>query len=176
MTRQQMQDRKTTGKIAAQWFALMEDVGARQMVHKDIAHRIGETHPEISGWWAQMITVLYEQERGMREKHQTTSGYQVSASKTMSLPLERLYEAWISDELRRQWLEPEAITVRSATPQKYLHMAWNQDKSSVDTNFYPNGENKSQVTVRHSKLPDAEAGEKMKAFTGGADWTACSRR
>ena len=156
--------RKATGKTAVQWFALMDGFGARQMVHKDIARRLGETHPEISGWWSQMITVLYEQERGIREKHQTTSGYQVSASKTMSLPLERLYESWASEELRRQWLEPKAVTVRSATPQKYLRMAWNQDKSSVDISFYPKGENRSRVTVQQSKLPNPEASEKMKAY------------
>ncbi|MBM3924741.1 MAG: hypothetical protein FJ320_01935 [SAR202 cluster bacterium] len=178
MTRQPTQDKKSrpisddavkkaTGKTAAQWFAVMDGFGARKMPHKDIARRLAETHPDISGWWSQMITVLYEQERGMRQKHQTTSGFQVSASKTVPIALDMLFHSWTTDDIRQQWLDPASVTVRSATPQKYLHMAWKQDKSSIDINFYPKGDGKSQVTVQHSKLPDAQAGEKMKAYWKG---------
>jgi uncharacterized protein YndB with AHSA1/START domain len=156
--------KKATGKTAAQWFHIMDGFGAQKLPHKDIARRLAESHPDVSGWWSQMITVLYEQEHGLRQKHQTASGFQVSVSKTLSVSLDTLYQSWTKDETRQKWLDPKVVAVRSATPQKYLHMTWNQDKTNVDINFYSKGEGKSQVTVQHSKLPDAHAGETMKAY------------
>jgi uncharacterized protein YndB with AHSA1/START domain len=159
--------KKATGKTAAQWFQVLDGSGARTMTHKDIARRLAESHPEVSGWWSQMITVIYEQERGLREKHQTASGFQVSASKTLPVSLDRLYDSWAQDATRKQWLDSRAVTIRSATPRKYLHMSWIQDKSKVDVNFYSKGDSKSQVAVQHSKLPSVQAGEKMKAYWKG---------
>ena len=39
------------------------------MPHKQIAEYLYEKHG-LSGWWSQVVTVVYEQERGLREKHQ----------------------------------------------------------------------------------------------------------
>jgi hypothetical protein len=38
------------------------------MPHKQIAEYLYEKHG-LSGWWSQVVTVVYEQERGLREKH-----------------------------------------------------------------------------------------------------------
>ena len=70
-----------TGKGWQEWFALLDAAGARQMSHKEIAARLYD-QLGCPDWWSQMVAVGYEQERGLREKHQTPAGYQVSASKT----------------------------------------------------------------------------------------------
>jgi uncharacterized protein YndB with AHSA1/START domain len=57
--------------------------------------------------------------------------------------------------------------VRKATPNKSLRIIWS-DGSSVEASFSAKGENKSQVTVQHSRLPDAEQAERMKAFWADA--------
>ena len=40
------------------------------------------------------MTVEYERARGMRERHQTMRGYQVSVTKTLPVPLATLYAAF----------------------------------------------------------------------------------
>ena len=74
-----------TGRGWSEWFAILDDAGAAKMKHADIARMVGEQH-EVSGWWAQTVTVEYERERGLRDVHQTTRGYEVSVSKTVRSP------------------------------------------------------------------------------------------
>lgn len=56
----------------------------------------------VPGWWSQMVTVTYEQERGLREKHQKADGYSVSASRTFEVPINILYKNWSHEKLRKQ--------------------------------------------------------------------------
>ena len=58
------------------------------MSHKEIAVYISEKEG-CPSWWCQMVTVGYEQERGLREKHQKPDGYSVSASKTVAVPVKQ---------------------------------------------------------------------------------------
>jgi hypothetical protein len=55
-----------TGKTWPEWLALLDRAGARKMNHQEIASYL---HDELgcSGWWSQMVTVGYEQARGMRD-------------------------------------------------------------------------------------------------------------
>lgn len=53
--------------------------------HKDIALWLRENHIE-SGWWSQMVTVGYEQARGLRQKHEKPTGFDVGRSKTFPVP------------------------------------------------------------------------------------------
>ena len=55
-------------------------------------------------------------------------------------------------------------TIRKATPNKSLRITWNDGKSSLEINFYSKDDDKSQVVVQHSKLPDAKSSAKMKAY------------
>src|SRR5690606_7983753 len=88
----------------------------------------------------QVITVAYEQVRGMREKHQTAKGYQVSASKTINLPLAMLYGSWADDHLRCRWRPSADLTIRSAAANKTLRITWEAAKgaaaTSLEVNFY----------------------------------------
>jgi hypothetical protein len=49
-----------TGKVWADWFKLLDKAGARKLAHPEIATLLHEKHG-LSGWWAQMVTVGYEQ-------------------------------------------------------------------------------------------------------------------
>jgi uncharacterized protein YndB with AHSA1/START domain len=110
-----------------------------------------------------MITVTYEQARGMREKYQTASGYTANASRMIGVPVDRLFEAWSDAALRRRWLPDAELTIRKATPGKSLRISWG-DGSNVDVGLIPKGESKSQVAVEHAKLPDAEAVTRAKEY------------
>ncbi|HEY9421380.1 MAG TPA: DUF4287 domain-containing protein [Thermoanaerobaculia bacterium] len=151
-----------TGKTWDEWFALLDAAGARSMTHREIAAHLGKEHG-VGPWWRQMVTVSYEQARGIREKHQTSSGWQASANRTFNVPVSRLFEAWCDEEQRRLWLPVAAMTIRKATPDKSLRITWG-DGSNVDVNLYPKGDAKSQVSIEHGKLPGAEAVAESKGY------------
>lgn len=72
-----------TGKSAAEWFAILDELGATAWSHAQIAARLVADH-EVAPWWAQGVTVRYEQARGMRLPGQQADGT-FSASVSRSL-------------------------------------------------------------------------------------------
>lgn len=152
-----------TGKTWEEWFAILDAAGAMDLEHPEIARHLSEQHG-VPGWWTQKITGGYEQERKGRQKHQMPEGYQVSASKTINVPLDELYKAWSEAEARLQWLDEPEIQVRKATPQKSLRMTWIDGQSSLEVLFDAKGEQRSRVRLQHSKLPGPVEAEQMKAY------------
>ena len=154
--------RAKTGKTWPEWFAILDAAGAQTMDHKGIVAYLHEHH-EVGGWWQQMVTVAYEQARGMRARHETPGGYKVGGSKTVDVPIDRLYAAWVDEAERRQWLADPTFLIRRATPSRSLRITW-PDGTDLSAMFWPKGDRKSQVTLDHSKLPDADAAERVKAY------------
>jgi uncharacterized protein YndB with AHSA1/START domain len=152
-----------TGKKWDQWFAILDKAGAKEMSHKDIVKFLNSNH-DVGPWWQQMVTVTYEQSRGLRDTHEKPGGYQISVSRTVNVPLGDMYKAVASEKSRRSWLSEDELVVRKATPNKSMRVTWKDGKTSLEINFYPKGDAKSQVVVQHSKLPDAKAAAKMKIF------------
>jgi hypothetical protein len=72
-----------TGKPAAEWFAILDELGATGWAHARIAAHLVAEH-EVAPWWAQGITVRYEQERGLRLPGQQADGtFSVSVSRSL---------------------------------------------------------------------------------------------
>ena len=90
--------RKKTGREWKGWFALLDKAGAKKMAHKEIAQHLGNIG--VSGWWAQMVAVSYEQERGLREKYQQAGGYSAGASRAFAVSVGVLYKNWANEKLR----------------------------------------------------------------------------
>lgn len=154
--------REKTGKGWNEWFEILDREGAATMDHTAITTLLYEGHG-CPGWWDQMVTVGYEQARGMREKFQKADVFSASKSVTVEAPLARVFAAWDDPATRDQWLR-EPITIRKATPEKSMRITWSDGASSVEVNFYPKGGDKSMVQVQHNKLPDAGAVTEKKAF------------
>jgi uncharacterized protein YndB with AHSA1/START domain len=152
-----------TGKIWAEWFKILDAAGAKKLDHKGIVAILSQQHG-LRSWWQQMVTVGYEQERGLREVHQKAEGWSVSASKTVTAPVMTLYDAWLDQKTRDRWLPRAAFQIRKATPGKSVRITWTDKKTSVEVNFYPKANNKSQVAVQHDKLADAKALVQMKSY------------
>ncbi|OGC86173.1 MAG: hypothetical protein A2142_02430 [candidate division Zixibacteria bacterium RBG_16_48_11] len=155
--------KKKTGRTWNQWIAILDKAGAKQMNHTRMAAYLYKQQ-KLPGWWAQMVTVGYEQARGLREKHQRPEGYSVSASRVVNVPLSTLYHSWAEAKQRDKWLKVKRIEVRKATANKSIRITWSDKKSSLEVNFYDKGKSKTQVVVQHSKLKDAKAAEKMKGY------------
>ena len=152
-----------TGKTWKEWFAILDKAGAKEMNHREIARYLS-TKQGVGPWWQQMVTVTYEQARGLREKYQTPGGYQISVSRTVNTPLAKLYKSFVNEKARTAWLAEKGLVVRKATANKSMRVTWNDGKTSLEIGFYAMGDEKAQVAVQHSKLPNAKASEKMKAF------------
>lgn len=154
--------KKATGRTWSEWRGVLDRAGAAKMAHKDIVILVHEKY-KVGDWWSQMVTVGYEQARGLREKHQKPDGYEISGSKTVAVPLGTLFGAWLNANLRKKWLNA-GITIRRATPKKSMRMTWSDGRTSVDANFYAKGTGKSMVSLNHRKLSDAAAAKKMKTY------------
>ncbi len=155
--------RARTGRTWEQWVEWLDKQKAAEMPHRQIAELV-HSHFEISGWWAQMVTVGYERIKGLREIGQRRGGsYDINKSKTVQAPIAKLYRAFSVARTRKRWLGDVGWEVRKATPEKSIRVTW-EDGTWVDVYFYARGEAKSQVTVQHRKLGSKAEAEKMKAF------------
>lgn len=163
MGRTRMSDKavKTkTGKDWRQWFSILDKAGARKMSHKAIAEYL-YLKRGVPDWWSQMVTVTYEQSRGLREKHQRADGYAVSASKMFKVPINVMYKNWSDEKLRRQWLK-EKFVVRKTTMDRSMRITW-PDSTHVDVYFYEKDTVKSQAALQHSRLGDPAQVERMRS-------------
>ena len=152
-----------TGKTWKDWFAILDKAGASKLSHQEIVKYLN-TRQGVGPWWQQMVTVTYEQARGLREKHQKPEGYQISVSRTIKTPLAKLFKSFANEKARKAWLPEDGLTTRKATANKSIRITWNDGKSSLEISFYSKSDDKSQVVVQHSKLPNAKASAKMKAY------------
>ena len=158
--------KKATGKGWDQWLAVLDKAKAADLSHKEIAALLKQKH-HVPMWWSQMITVGYEQARGLRKVHETTDGFEISKSKTLLVSPLMAFKAWNDGKARDTWLG-EKITIRKATPGKSMRITWIDGKTNVDVNFYDKGKSKCQVSVQHSKLSSAAKADKMKKYWGAA--------
>ena len=153
--------RKATGRGWDEWFDILDDAGAVAWKHPDIARWVA-TEFGISGWWAQGVTVGFERARGLRAQHERPTGFSLSVTKTVNVPVERLYEAFANARERNRWLEHSA-RVRSTTPPRTVNLDWG-DGSRVAARLTAQGPAKSQVAVQQDPLADAAAVEELRAF------------
>jgi uncharacterized protein YndB with AHSA1/START domain len=152
-----------TGKTWTEWLAALDAAGAAQWDHPRIVAYLRDDHG-LPAWWRQMVAVGYEQERGLRQVHEGPTGsFEICRSKTVAASPATLFRAWHEGPVRRRWLKGTALTIRKATPEKLLRLAWDGGTTSVEITFSPKGE-KTQVTVQHRKLADAKAAARMKAY------------
>jgi uncharacterized protein YndB with AHSA1/START domain len=152
-----------TGKTWDEWFALLDAGGAQRLTHKEIVALLSEGHG-VGPWWRQMVTVTYEQARGLRAKHETPAGYQVSASRTLAVPAAQVFRAWKDARARARWLSGVEITLRTSAPNKRLRFIIPADDSIVEVYLTAKGEAKTQVAIQHSRLPNAAAVKRQRAF------------
>ncbi|QQS37545.1 MAG: DUF4287 domain-containing protein [Ignavibacteriales bacterium] len=152
-----------TGKDWNEWIKVLDKAGAKKMNHKEIVAVLKENYG-IGSWWQQMITVGYEQARGLRKVHETEKGFQISGSKTVDLPVSKLFSLWTNDELRTKWLGKQKIEIRKATKNKSIRISWLKDATNLEVNFYSKGKDKSQVMLEHNKIKNETLAAKQKKF------------
>jgi uncharacterized protein YndB with AHSA1/START domain len=156
--------RANTGHTWDEWFALLDEWGAAARPHPEIARWVAGEH-EVGGWWAQGVTVAYEQARGLRAPGQRRGGlFEASASKTVAVPVDRLYAAFADPALRERWLPGGTLEVRTAQPGRSIRADWEDGSTRLVITFTARGDAKSQVALVHGRIPDAGSAERLRTF------------
>jgi hypothetical protein len=155
--------KKATGFDWPRWVSALDKAGAKEMSHPELVAYIREKYKTPS-WWTQMVAVGYERIRGLRAHGQQRSGeWTITKSKTVAVPLAKLYAAFSNARRRAQWLLGVKLTIRKATVNKSMRVRW-EDGSSVDIGFFTRGEAKSQVALEHRKHASKADADRMRAF------------
>jgi hypothetical protein len=110
------------------------------------------------------VTVSYERARGRRAVGEHADGFAITAQKTVAVPVERLFDAFVDESLRRRWLPEGELRERTATRPRSARYDWGDGATRVVVGFEAKGEAKSVVALEHARLPDAEEAERMKSF------------
>jgi hypothetical protein len=155
--------RRRTGLGWEQWFDILDEWGATERTHKEIARWLVDEQG-VDGWGAQSVTVSYERARGMRAVGERPNGFSVTASKTVAVPVERLYEAFVDEMLRQRWLPDGELTERTATKPRSARFDWGDGATRVIVGFESKGEAKSLAALEHERLANGEEAERMKHF------------
>jgi hypothetical protein len=153
---------EATGRDYDSWFALLDAWAATARTHTEIAAWLVREH-EVDGWWAQTVTVAYEQERGLRVPGQKKDGFAASASKTVNVPVEELFAAFADPDLRTRWLPVEA-SERTAKPGKRF-TADLPEGTRIAVTFQAKGEEKSMAGIEHTRIGSADRANAWKT-----DW------
>jgi hypothetical protein len=155
--------RRSTGRDRGEWFALLDDWGAAGHAYREIADWLTDEHG-VSNWWAQKLIVEYEQARGLRDAGIRRDGtFTVGASKTVAVPVERVFEVFVDVDLRDRWLPGAVMHERTSQPGRSGRFDWG-DGTRINVSFLAVGDARSQVAVEHEHLPDSVAAEKRKVF------------
>lgn len=156
--------RERTGRGWDEWFSVLDEWGATRRTHAEIARWLTEEH-QVGSWWAQNVTVTYEQARGMRAPGQKSDGFfSAGGSKTVAVSADRLYEAFADAALRERWLPGVELKVSTDIAPKSFRAGWEDGPTRIAVGFVAKGDAKAMVGLQHEKLADAYEAARMKAY------------
>jgi uncharacterized protein YndB with AHSA1/START domain len=187
--------RNATGRGWDEWVTVLDDAGAEEMSHKEIAAMLTQSGliGDAGGWWAQSVTVGYEYAKGRRVKGETAdAGFQLGVQKTLPVDADAVWRLITSLEGMRIWLgsvnEPVPIEkgviyetrdgttgeIRSVVPGTRLRLTWKPSDVTAATTLQlhltPKGE-RTALLIHHEKLRDADHRAAMKEH-----WQAVLKR
>jgi hypothetical protein len=157
--------RERTGRGWEEWFDLLDESGAGEKTHREIARWVAaRLDGPTLGWNAQAITGSYERARKGRAVGQFDDGFRVSVSKTVAVPVERLFDAFVRPADRERWLPDGELHERTATKPKTARFDWGDGGQRVHVSFAAKDDGKSTVTISHERLADPAERDRMKTY------------
>jgi hypothetical protein len=158
---------KATGKNWKDWVAELKKSGAEKKRHKEIAALLEKKY-KMSPWWAQSITVRFEQEIGKRIPGETCEGtYQANISKTIGGNVEEMFARWIDHSSSHTSLNGVKLKSNAATSITKKWHYWRVkllDGSAISINFSQKDKDKILLQVNHDKLLNEEEAFQWKNF------------
>lgn len=157
--------RQRTGRGWEEWFALLDEWGAADRPHREIALWLAEQQRAVPlAWNVQAIVGGYELTRGLREVGEKEDGFVVTASRTVAVPAERLYDAFLDPSVRARWLPDAQLAERTASRPKSVRFDWSDGATRVNVTFLTRDDAKSTVALEHRRLPNGEEAARLKAY------------
>ena len=157
--------RERTGRGWEEWFDLLDEWGAADKSHREIARWLaGQQGIHPLAWNAQAIAGSYERARRGRQVGEHEDGFTVTASKTVAVPIERLYSAFVDPRQRARWLPDAELRERTTIAPRSARFDWGDGASRVHVALSAKGEAKATAALTHERLPDGAEAERMKAF------------
>ncbi|MCW4457887.1 hypothetical protein [Microbacterium sp. MPKO10] len=143
---------RATGKTRDEWNAILADAGAQDWDHPTIATWLVEQHG-VDGWWAQGITVGFEQHIGRRQPGQRADGtFEANVSRTLPVSRDAALTAIVDTVTEAAGCEPASVnsTAKNASARWKL-----PDGRTVVAGVYPSGV-KTRVALTMPKLASAD--------------------
>lgn len=155
-----------TNKTIEDWFKILDKKGAKKMNSAEIFILISNIDglKPLGEWNQNLLSTTYQWSRKLKERGEKKNGFEISVSKIFNVPIKQLYNSWIDDKIREKWLKKEKIIIRKSTENKSARITWSDNETSLSVDFYPKGENISQVVVQHLKIKDSTNAFKMKEY------------
>jgi hypothetical protein len=153
---------RSTGYTWNEWFAILDAQGAADRSRAEIAQFLRDRHG-LSLWWANTVNVGYERARADRTEPERTDAYQISASKTFPVAVDRLFSLFVDPSGRERWLGNAGLRLRTSKSNRLARFDWQDGSSRVSAYFTNKGE-KSTVRVQHAKLLTADDAEAMRVY------------
>lgn len=151
--------RAATGRTHAEWREVLEAAGALEWSHKQTAQWLVREQG-VDGWWAQGITVDFEQDRKGRLPGQQADGT-FAVSKTRTIAGERL-EALAAVRAAVEARHGAAHGENLAASQRVVRWRLADGRRLAAAAQQPNRSG-TPVTLTIEKLPDAAAMDAAKA-------------
>ncbi|TFV68303.1 UNVERIFIED_ORG: hypothetical protein E4P37_01075 [Bacillus sp. AZ43] len=154
---------QATGRTWEDWCRFLDGVGARDLDHAQIAPKVHaelEGSVESAGWWAQSVTVAYEQFIGRRLPGQRADGrFETSVSRSTPFDMRELMDRWeqfaAGDESVRDLVVGDARV--SGSERRLTWRARAADGSSLVVTSEPKKNGTASLVVTHAGLPSPEA-------------------
>ncbi|MCJ2531305.1 MAG: SRPBCC domain-containing protein [Candidatus Thermoplasmatota archaeon] len=90
-----------------EWFSLLDAWGATEKGHAPTAKHLEEAY-DLSGWWAQKVTVEFERVRGLREVGQRGDEFVATVQRTIRAFPEPAYAAPTEPDHLSRWFAQDA--------------------------------------------------------------------
>ncbi|MEU1970559.1 hypothetical protein ABZ477_02790 [Microbacterium sp. NPDC019599] len=150
--------RAATGRGHAEWHDLLDSAGARAWTHAETARWLTDEQ-SVAAWWAQGITVGYEQARKGRVPGQRADGT-FNTQKAKTIPGTRLEAlAAVGEALTARYGAPHGQNLTAAMPV----MRWRlPDGTRLSAAAGPENASGAPITITCEKLPDQAAADEAK--------------
>lgn len=163
---------KTTNRSWTSWLDFFTGIDAEHLDHPTIVKHVYTELLNIedinAGWWAQSITVAYEQYIGRRTPGQSGKGdFQISVSRTLNGTMDEIMQQWtrLTDGMSEFNGVATANSPRRTVTDKWRH--WRVDLADgtlLTASVQQKSADKAIVTVTHTKLTTSERAEEWRSF------------
>ena len=168
---------RATNRTWEEWLRFMDGIDAKDLSHHEIATKVLEEldgKVENLGWWAQSVTVAYEQYIGRRIPGQRPDGtFQTSVSKATKLGMQALMDRWVDFAAGDEEVTAEiAGDLRvSGTENRITWRTKASDGSSIRVTSEPKKDGTASIIVNLMELQTHELNLEAKA-----KWSAIVER